>query len=271
MKTVVFSGCSFTAGVGWSETDKYAAVKDCDCLWTNLVHRNIPRFRGLTQINCANGGASNTDIFESTIKIIGEEANNIHTLFCQWTAGPRYNFNVGFELWDTSESFLTTIRSHDINLNRGDRWSRRYVKNLLEQFITLHHVHWEILKIVKYTNIISDLAKLLRFKVFFINGLCPWDQDYFTRLHNCAPESYTPFTKKEILNIDSRDDQQIHELYHRAHDQYQEAGGVDQSRWINLYDSMLSNRVDYCSDKMHPGTKSNEIYFQIIQNRLANL
>jgi hypothetical protein len=111
---------------------------------------------------------------------------------------------------------------HDVNLNRGDHYPTKYMQDLLDRLKALHHLHWEILAIIKYSKIINDLAKKLKIaNVFFVNGFCPWDENYFVRLENTLPESYTSFTKKEILNIDTRDDKDIFELYHRAHDQYQ--------------------------------------------------
>jgi hypothetical protein len=269
MKKLVFSGCSFTAGHGWNEHDPtnstVTTVSESPNLWVNLCYQNIKQFKNLKLINVGIGGASNTEIFQSTIKSISDHGDEIDTIFCQWTAMPRYNFKVGFELWNTDESLNTTNRIDNINLNNGSQWSRRDVNNLLNKFKVMHHLHWEILKVVEYSNIISKIAKQMQIKnVFFINGLCPWDDNYFTQLTNAKSNSYTPFTKKEILNIDSRSDQDIFILYSQAHQHYKEAGGIDESRWINLYNSFLKNRIDFNFDKIHPGIQSNQLYYQII-------
>lgn len=275
MKKIVFSGCSFTAGNGWldipPDQSLRTEVKDSPYLWTNLCHQNIRTFSQLNQINIAKGGNSNTEIFEATVDIISKQSANIDTLFCQWTSGPRYNFNVGFELWDTGENFFIERRTDDVNLNRGDSWSREYLSDLLDRLRVLHHQHWEILKIVRYSNIITRLAEKNRIKLFFINGLCPWDKDYFIKLTKVKPESYTEFTKKHILNIDSRDDQDIYRLYDLAHDHYHQAGGINEKQWINLYNSFYVNRTDRNFDDIHPGKKSNQMYFEMIKNKLEIL
>ena len=275
MKKIVFSGCSFTAGNGWLDISpnqsQRTEVKDSPYLWTNLCHQNIRTFSQLDQINIAKGGNSNTEIFEATVDIISKQSANIDTLFCQWTSGPRYNFNVGFELWDTAENFFIEHRTDDVNLNRGDSWSREYLNDLLDRLRVLHHQHWEILKIVRYSNIITRFAEKNRIKLFFINGLCPWDKDYFIKLTKVKPESYTEFTKKHILNIDSRDDQDIYRLYDLAHDHYQQAGGINEKQWINLYNSFCVNRTDRNFDDLHPGKKSNQMYFEMIKNKLETL
>jgi hypothetical protein len=277
MKKIVFAGCSFTAGHGWDDIDPITSsqieAKDYPGLWVNLCQKNIDRFQELELENLGVGGASNTEIFENVTRFMSKHSKDIDTIFCQWTAAPRYNFNVGFELWNTTEHFnLASMLSHDVNLNQGKSYSREYIKDLVNRLLVMHHIHWEILKIVDYTNIITRLANLLNIKnIFFINGLCPWDNNYFVELSNVDPESYTPFTKKEILNIETRDDKDIHTLYKLAHSQYNSAGGINSNLWINLYQSFHSLTIDKNFDLVHPGTQSNRTFFNIITNRLKEL
>lgn len=265
MKKVVFSGCSFTFGTGWP------LEKGDPHLWVNLCHKNIKGLGDLELINVGKNAISNTEIFERTVKIITEHTNDIELLFCQWTSGPRYSFNAGFELWNTHEDFFNSKRTNDINLNRGDHWPREYVNDLIDRIKVLHHLHWEVVKIVNYSSIIKKLGKLFGINIFFINGLCPWDKDYFLELHDVRPEEYTPFTKKEILNIDTRDDKDIYALYSLAHKHYKEAGGIDALDWINLYNSLLEQRIDVNPNGYHPGTQSNIIYYQMIDKKLKEL
>ena len=275
---IVFSGCSYTAGNGWTDTQWLESgkieVKDSPHLWVNLCHQNIDEFRHLELINVAKCGASNTDIFTETARAMAQY-DDIDTVFCQWTSMPRYNWNVGFELWPTDEDIMeceVTRRTHDVGLNRGDTWPRSYIDDLTNRLLVMHHLHWEILKVVDYSNILKRTARRLGIAhVYFVNGLCPWDQDYFTRLDNVMPEQYTPFTKKEILNIETRDDTDIHTLYHRAHDHYDQHGGIDPDDWINLYGSFHEARVDRNYDGHHPGQQSNIKYYEMVRDRLCEL
>ena len=270
---LVFSGCSFTAGQGWvnedSETSRYLPGKDHPNLWTNLCYSQIDQFKNLYCINAGQGGASNTDIFVNTTQAIAEHSDNINTVFCQWTSMPRYNFNVGLELWKTRVGLSPGARSlSDINLSNGDRWDKKYVDDILDRIRALHHLHPEILKVVEYSNILEKLAKNFNFKIYFINGLCPWDNEYFVRLTDVSPEDFTPFTKKEILEIEHRSDEDIFKLYKKIHNDYARVGGINSNIWINLYDSMLKNIIDTNYDNRHAGTKSNQIFFQQIKNFL---
>jgi hypothetical protein len=186
---------------------------------------------------------------------------------------PRYNLNVGLELWSTVEGTTGSLLfTHDVKLSDGTVYPRKYVIDLVNRFKTMHHLHWEILKLTRYTNIISTLANRIGIKnIFHINGLCPWDENYFVQLKNTEPENYTKFTKTAILNIDTRDDKDIYILYQQIHQQYKDVGGINESNWINLYNSFYNLTIDTNFDNQHPGTKSNEIFYQTIQSRLTQL
>jgi hypothetical protein len=274
MKKVVFAGCSFTAGNGWLDVDykdKENIIKECKDhanLWTNLCCTQIDQLKHLQYVNVGKGGASNSEIFVLATKAIAE--HDVDTLFCQWTAMPRYNFNVGFEFWRTGQGLHPTERSGGVNLTGGSSWNEQYIDDLLNRLLVLHHLHDEIVKVVGYCDILQKLANKFGIKLYFINGLCPWDQDYFIRLNNVMPEQFTPFTKKQILNIESRDDADSFELYKRMHDDYDAAGGIDPKQWVNLYSSMQQQKIDTNYDHTHPGTESNQLYCKQVQQFLDN-
>lgn len=268
-KNLVFAGCSLTSGSGWDGEDGLTAY---DNLWVHLCHRGIDRFKNLNLVNIAVGGASNTDIFEQVVSYLSTNSSNIECVLCQWTSGPRYNWNIGFELWNTTE-FITKIdvQSHNIILSDGTQYPRKYINDLKSRFRTMHHLHWEILKVVKYSKILEILAAKMGTKIFFINGVCPWDENYFTRLENVLPKDYTEFTKKNIIDVDSHSNEDNQKLYNLAHYHYSQAGGINYDLWINLYGSFYENQIDFNSDGMHAGIKSNQNYYSIVKNRLEEL
>jgi hypothetical protein len=270
MKKIVFVGCSFTAGTGWNDKNSKKEAKDSPYLWVNLCHQKINQLNKFELINLGVGGASNTEIFENSVKAITDYKQNIDTLFVQWTSVPRYNFTAGFELWDTSVGF-SRYNDRDINLHNGDQWPRDYVNNLVNKLVVLHHDHWEIVKIVRYTHILSQLTKILGIRIIFINGICPWDSDYFAKLDDSAkPEEYTEFTKTKILDIENRDDSDIQKLYNLAHKHYDEVGGITPCHWVNLYQSQKNTQIDTNYDKKHPGINSNHLYFQQVKTFLES-
>lgn len=276
MKKLIFSGCSYTAGNGWADLpvneSRKIEVKDSPYLWVNLCANHIDLFKSLELINIGTGGASNTEIFDNAIEQIVTHGDTIDTLVCQWTSVPRYRFNVGFELWDTSVTMNhNNLQTHNVNLNSGNEWTREYITNLTDRLRVMHHLHWEIVKVVRYSNIIKQAAKKLAInRVIFVNGSCPWDLNYFNYLSapTVLPSDYTDFTKNEILNIKSRPDEDIFKLYQLAHAHYQNAGGIDSNDWANLYNSFKYTQIDTNFDQKHPGISSNQNYFQQIKNFL---
>jgi len=273
---VVFTGCSFTAGAGWQDIDpaqsSTMACKEAPELWVNLCHRQLPALQQLELINLGSVGASNSDIFESTVDTIATHSNTIKFLFCQWTSYPRYHWNLGFELWSTKDSVTDwDTPSFDINTSVGINHTAKDLGRFKKQYLMLHHPHWEIVKILRYTRTLSQLAQQHNIKIFFINGLCHWDHDFFTQhTDDSKPEDYTTYTKKEILEIDFRNDTDIHELYNLAHSHYNLAGGVNPDQWINLYDSMQNNMIDTNYDRSHPGKLSNLKYFNQVKTTLES-
>jgi hypothetical protein len=276
-KQVIFTGCSFTAGTGWVKGDpdtvRSISYHKYPGLWVNACHYQIPQLKKLSLVNMSRGGSSNEEIFGQTIQAISNYATDIDTLFCQWTSMPRYTFDIGFELWDTSVSLQSSMRGKtDINVV-DDTWSSVYINDLLDRLLVLHHLHREIVKLVHYTTLLQNLAQRFDIKLYFINGLCPWDQDYFVNLcdnnqSDITTDQFTSFTKKTILQSDLRSNEDNLKLYKKIHEQYKAAGGINPSQWVNLYDSMLDNKIDVNYDNRHPGTKSNQLYVQQIKNFL---
>lgn len=267
---VIFSGCSYTAGDGWQKNTA-SADPNSPYLWINLCHTRIEKLNNLKLINIGSSGASNTEIFENTIRAISQYQNSIHTIFCQWTGMPRYRFNIGLELWDTLED-LYDVRAHDVKLANGTTWHRKYIRDVINRLKAMHHMHWDIVKVVDYSNIIYNMAKCMNIDhVFFVNGVCPWDQNYFIELHNVDPTEYTHFTKKYILESDHRSTQDNQKLYSTIHQHYRSAGGIKQQQWISLQKSFHDQQIDTNYDNQHPGIKSNELYYKLIEQHLAQL
>jgi hypothetical protein len=40
--------------------------------------------------------------------------------------------------------------------------------------------------------------------------------------------------------------------------------------WLNLYSSMQANKIDVNNDNVHPGIKSNNLYFELFSSLLTN-
>lgn len=260
--SIIFSGCSITSGQGLNQNNPNIDYKESENLWVNLCHRNIDCFKQLQLVNVAQAGISNTDIFENALYEISKTPN-IKFMICAWTSMPRYTFNVGFELYDSQAGINFKNRDHLLN---NKTISGKYIQDISDRFRALHHYQWEISRVIKYVNILEGLAKRLKFQILHINALCPWDQDFFKFKINCRPSDLTEFTKNQILYVDNRDDDEIFSLYQKQHSMYESLGGIHEEKWINLYESFRSLRVDLAFDNSHPGVKSNEVYFNLVKD-----
>lgn len=264
MDITLFTGCSFTAGSG------FELEKTDPGLWVNLLHKNIKVLQNTKLVNCGVPGGSNDEIFTKSVEYI----LNYHPkfVFVEWTSYPRYWFNLGLEMYETRVPFIPNgqILPLDKQLELNEiTYTKKYLEDLRDRVVTLSHPYYEISKIVNYVNILVNLCKLKKCSIFFINGLCHWDQDFFIKKENVLPYDYTDYTKK-ILNIDNRDDDEILALYNKIHSEYNSIGGIQESRWLNLYNSLGKNKIDVNSDEIHPGYESNQKYFKFLSQALLD-
>jgi hypothetical protein len=253
MKKILFSGCSYVAGIG------FKLEKEEPGLWVNLLYRNTC-LKNYNLINCSRGGRSNQGIFQDTVWHLTREHHEY--AFVSWTSMPRYELELGLETYSTNATFLPNAPMRDHNINKIT-YTRQYLESIRDRFTTLAHLHFEILNLIYYVNSLVQLAKLINTKIFFINSICPWDQNYFNRLDNVLPDKYTTFTK-HLIGVDNRDDEEIFNLYNKLHNEYDLAGGIQEQFWLNLYDSLRTQKIDVNDDGVHPGINSNQLYFKFL-------
>ena len=256
MKHTIFTGCSFTKGGGFDLEDEEPG------LWVNQLYHEF--FSHTTKINIAVNGRSNAGIFQDTVKAL--MSYPVAYAIVEWTSTPRYELDLGFELYSTRQVFSPGGIRKNINTNNIN-YSKKYLTEIQDRFVTLVHPCYEILNLVGYINSLSKLASLTGTNIFFINGLCTWDNDFFSQKINVLPNQYTEFTQS-ILNVKTRVDTEIFQLYNKLHEDINNAGGINESKWLNLYNSMRSNKIDVNADGIHPGIKSNNLYFNMFSKTL---
>lgn len=260
MKYTLFTGCSYTAGTG------FELATEEPKLWTNQLYHKY--FSHTKKLNLGLGGRSNQKIFQDTIKAL--TSLPVEYAIVEWTSSPRYEIQLGFEVYQTRASFIPgPSQLPDWNVH-GIKYSSNYLNQIKDRFTSLAHVCWEIIDLVEYVNSIVNVAKLTKTKVFFVNGLCPWDRDFFVKKSNVLPSEYTGRTQ-EFLETSTRDDENIFALYNKLHTHFDEAGGIHQECWLNLYESMRANRIDTNSDGVHPGVDSNDLYTKVFSTTLEQL
>jgi hypothetical protein len=256
MNYTLFTGCSFVAGHGLDYE------KNDPDLWVNLLHQ--AKFQNTQLLNQSRSGRANAGIFQDTVNSL--VTYPVNTAVVCWTSVPRLELVLGLELYDTSQVFgpNNTVRDHALNTSTV---SKKYLQDLENRLLTLTDLHHEILMVVFYTNCLIKLAEKTGTQIFFVNTLCPWDLDFFVEKtdENLLPSDYTKFTQN-LLQAETRDDKEIHLLYKKIHQDYNSHGGIKQHHWLNLYNSLHQQQIDYGNDNIHPGYKSQHIFFDFLQN-----
>jgi hypothetical protein len=253
---ILLSGCSYSSGVGLSECfvdsfgDKqYLDCKDSPNLWINLLYKNVD--------NIARGGNSNLRIFQMAATALLEKSYDVALI--QWTGFMRHEWSAGYEIWDTTvRSILGSSTGRSVNLHNQTLDSKE-IRKRVDSFFVLEHAQYRIVQLVEYMNILCRIAKITKTEIFFINGLCWWDNNFFDKINYKLPSETTEYTQ-ELLDLPNHCDEEYAKLYAQMHSDYEVAGGIHENRWLNLYDSMHSNRIDRGTDGNHPGVLANKQY-----------
>jgi hypothetical protein len=142
MKKVLFAGCSYVAGNG------FTLGKEDPGLWVNLLHQNT-QLKELELINSSMGGRSNSGIFQDAVWHLVQ--GNIDVAIVCWTCMPRYEMELGLETYATRSVFIPNSPQRDHNLH-NITYSKEYLNKIRDQFTSLAHLHSEILNLVYYVN-----------------------------------------------------------------------------------------------------------------------
>jgi hypothetical protein len=248
IKTVLAVGCSFTYGAG------LAQGSNDPNLWINQI------CNGKHICNKAKIGANNEWIFLEAVTAVRQHTYDL--VIVGWSVIPRYNFHVGLEL----HSVETKLNEEfDINVNNRVTFTNRWLRDTGDRLRTMHNDHWDILNIVKYVNVLIELQEISRRqKILFVNTASPWCNDYFQKLIPTLPSDLDPYVQS-LLQVTTRDDDEIFALYHMIHNHYQQYGGIQEQHWLNLYRPLTGMQIDRISDQdPHPGPLSQAIFTQYL-------
>jgi hypothetical protein len=256
----VFTGCSYVEGVGLSNTSKN------ENLWVNLFFNSNDILSKTKLLNFGRGGATNFEIFQRSVDAMSNY--NIRHLFVSWTEIYRYKFSCGLEKYSTDVYWGLNSPTADIGINPDIVFTKEYLANIKNRFFALHHDHYQILQILRFTHSLSQLAKKIGIKIYFINCLLPWDKNYFQPIASPTrlPSDTTQYTQK-LLNSDTRNDTDFFDIYDQIHIEYQKSQGLGECNWLNLDQSYRQNfYIDTGNDNLHPGVDSNKKFAKYLIN-----
>jgi hypothetical protein len=259
MTKILFNGCSFTKGTGLTGEDQSPD------LWTNqLAHKY---FSNPEITNIAETARNNHWIFVETMCELAKTQYDV--VIIGWTDTNRWNVDVGLEKYSTRSRLHNSV---PINLNSGQTISAEWQDETGNRLKRIQNSHWGILDLVKYINILVDYQVTYRkSKIFFVNSLCPWPENYFEKIDYAVPSELGKFYC-ELLEVDNRDDSEVNELYNLVHTQYNNYGGIQKHLWLNLYKSLLRSKIDNASaTDPHPGIQSQDLFVEFLGKQLETV
>jgi hypothetical protein len=249
-KKILVVGCSYARGHGLNLENK-----DPD-LWVNKLFAS----RHCHVDNRSKTGANNHWIFLETVGCLLKQTYDF--VLVSWTSIPRYNFHAGLELYSVD----TMLNNMDVNINNNTRVSGKWLEAIGNNLRKIHNDHWDLLDLIKYVNVLVSMQGAD--KIVFVNGLGPWSKDYFVKKSLELPSDLLPY-EQDLLQVRTRDDQEIFALYDMIHDHYTSYGGIHQQNWLNLYSSLRDLQVDTVSDQdLHPGYSSQQVYVDTLAPQL---
>lgn len=214
--SVYFGGCSITQGAG------FPGEKADPRIYPNLVCASL----GKKCDNDAEGGSSNLKIFTKAAKALVDRRSNIYVV--QWSALHRH--------WLYPAPDQGFFISSDSNPDLNDR-DRRFVAH----FQLLNHDYGNIMSLIDYTRILTQMALDAHAEIFFVNGLITWSRDF---LYGSVDSE----SVEELLG-DLSKDKQIN--YFESLKNNMEL--VDWTRWVNPWESIHQLTVDQGPLGHHPG------------------
>jgi hypothetical protein len=189
---ILVNGCSYVVGEGLPDTKN-----DRKNFMNVLLESKIKA--GASVENIAVSGHSNREIFETTLEKMSHE--NYDEVYVGWTTYPRHHLYLGFEVND--------YPGHRFSPNRKEFMAWKNIKakhlELANQVLCSTHDHYETISILKYSKILKKLHK----KIYFINVLANWSDDFFEQKKfngRFYPEYLDSYTQ-QILDVESRPDE----------------------------------------------------------------
>jgi hypothetical protein len=235
--TLLVTGCSFSSGWGFRNPMQ---------TWSQMLAHKL----GVNLINLAQTADSNHDIFLSILKARTTSAD---IKLVQWTALNRITVspspvNPKIVLSHNNTYLAQSLPGVDA----------QEISNFV-RLLTLLNQDW------KHFFDLIDMIEILQQQenIYFINGMLPWDQDFWYVDWNIPLQTKNRFLEF-LLQVDEFDDKMLEQLLNKVKSS---CDRVDQTKWINLTNSWQSCKLDSVSEAdTHPGPLSQAYYADQIYN-----
>lgn len=240
---VCFTGCSFTAGAGFDEADRDQFIYD----------RLLSRELGWQSQNLAQPGNSNYRIFIQSLEAI--TSGQFDWVMTQWSAVNRLWLSPAPNIWHPVPNKPADFHHKNLKISKSN------IEFFNDMVLLLNHDYQNILDLVDYSNVLGVMAKQHRITHVNINGLIPWQSDLVLPFGTNLAEEFSHYTK-QLLDFSNRPDAELKKLFGVLQ---KKVLSLDQSTWVNLFDSFKDNTVDLGPQGHHPGPISHQWMAQRIR------
>lgn len=257
-KKFSFIGCSLTYGTGLekekNDVNNYANIV-AEYFDSDVLNLSVP-------------GNNNHNIFLSALEEL--VMNRPTILFVQWSGVQRLEFFPTPEIANslkimnsvTSESNYEFINS--IHSRAGIFDDKKSVDLFHRQLMLLNKDTGQIVNLIKYVNLLQEVARQFDCRIVFINGLVYWTKELLNpNIKNYVDElsEYTKYLVDFNLNDDKEIEKWLGDLYNRMQT-------INKSHWVNIFKNLLDLSIDKGNDGRHPGVKSHKKYANMIIKHL---
>jgi hypothetical protein len=253
---ILVTGCSASSGYNYNDPDDPR-------IWHRRLFQNFPS----SQVtNLAVTRMTNHYIFLETLNALKNQDYDV--VVVQFTQLIRFNLQIGLELWPT----ISCLKDASISLHNHVEVPGHWLNSIRKQLEPLLTPHQEILNIIKYVNALVELQQNIKHrKIMFVNGGYLWPPGFFDKKTITRPGELSD-GEQQLLDIESRSDEDVAALYDMIHSEYMRYGGIHEKNWINLYDSLRENQIDNMSDTdPHPGDASQIHYAELFLPRVQEM
>ena len=248
---ILVNGCSFTRGLGFDLEHQAPEI------WPNLLSQRT----SCPVTNIAKSGASNLEIFLSTLREIQEREYDL--VIVQWSELRRTWLEPGLDrryVCATPPRNFHTIKEdwqhHDIHLSVKQRQAFE------ETLIMLSGDYRACHDLITYCATLHCINP----NVIFVNGLVPWTLD-LASLDNPADlaSSMSSFTRG-MLEFDYKSDDEIRHWWKQLHDRVLPILPL----WVNPFESWFDNQIDLAPAGHHPGPLGHQWIFDKIWSHMVD-
>ena len=234
---VCFNGCSFTVGEGFPVDQRENYIYD----------RILEQTLNFKRANIAVAGSSNYLIFMRSADAI--LSGDYDCVITQWTALNRLWLCPGPDAtFSTNNDNVLDFKYNHIYLSPREKIKFK------DTLLMLNGDYNNIIDLIKFCNILKNLSYTTKTKIIFINGLVPWTDDLNQPLGNDLNNSLSDYSKS-LLDFDNKDDDEIIKFFLELEGHFAK---LDQSLWVNLFDSWAKNCKDTGPEGHHPGIASHK-------------